>query len=57
MAKPVTLREVAREAQVSPAAISRYPNGTLELPQSTRTRIDPALSDILSRDARLTCAP
>jgi DNA-binding GntR family transcriptional regulator len=25
MAKPVTLRQVAREAQVSPAAISRYP--------------------------------
>jgi DNA-binding LacI/PurR family transcriptional regulator len=35
MAKPVTLREVAREAQVSPVAISRYPNGPLELPQST----------------------
>jgi hypothetical protein len=46
MAKPVTLRG-GRET----AAIPRYPNGTLELPQSTRTRIDPALSDILSTAA------
>ena len=46
MVKPVTLRQVAREAQVSPAAISRYLNGTLELPQPTRTRIDRAVREL-----------
>jgi len=46
MVKPVTLRQVAGEAQVSPAAISRYLNGTLELPQPTRTRIDRAVREL-----------
>src|ERR1700733_5192113 len=46
MVKPVTLRQVAGEAQVSPAAISRYLNGTLELPHPPRTRIDRAVREL-----------
>lgn len=38
-----TLNDVAREAGVSPTAVSRYLNNRIELPEETRTRIDRAV--------------
>lgn len=40
---PASLKDVAREAGLSPAAVSRHLNGTLELPDETRERIDSAV--------------
>jgi len=41
-----TLNDVAREAGLSPTAVSRYLNNRLELPQSTRERIDAAVDKL-----------
>lgn len=41
-----SLKDVAKEAEVSSATISRYLNGTLELPDSTRARIDAAVGKL-----------
>lgn len=41
-----SLKDVAKEAEVSAATVSRYLNGTLELPESTRTRIDAAVGKL-----------
>ncbi|PYE85365.1 LacI family DNA-binding transcriptional regulator [Pseudoroseicyclus aestuarii] len=38
-----TLKDVAREAGVSPAAVSRHLNGRITFPQKTRERIDAAI--------------
>lgn len=38
-----SLKDVAQEAKVSATTVSRYLNGTLELPKNTRTRIDDAV--------------
>ncbi|MEE4188095.1 MAG: LacI family DNA-binding transcriptional regulator [Roseobacter sp.] len=38
-----SLKDVAQEAKVSAATVSRYLNGTLELPADTRMRIDAAV--------------
>lgn len=38
-----SLKDVAREAGLSPAAVSRHLNGTLELPDETRKRIENAV--------------
>ncbi len=40
---PAILKDVAREAGLSPAAVSRHLNGTLELPEETRKRIERAV--------------
>ena len=40
---PASLKDVAKEAGLSPAAVSRHLNGTLELPQETRDRIERAV--------------
>lgn len=40
---PASLKDVAREAGLSPAAISRHLNGNLDLPEETRERIDLAV--------------
>lgn len=40
---PASLKDVAKEAGLSPAAVSRHLNGTLELPDETRQRIDKAV--------------
>ena len=42
----VTLNDVAREAGVSPTAVSRYLNKSIVLPQSTRDRIDAAVKKL-----------
>lgn len=41
-----TLSDVAEEAGVSPTAVSRYLNNRIELPQSTRDRIDKAIAKL-----------
>lgn len=41
-----TLSDVAAEAGVSPTAVSRYLNNRIELPQSTRDRIDAAIAKL-----------
>lgn len=41
-----TLSDVAEEAGVSPTAVSRYLNNRIELPQSTRDRIDRAIAKL-----------
>ena len=41
-----SLKDVAKEAAVSAATISRYLNGTLDLPDSTRQRIDAAVDKL-----------
>lgn len=40
---PASLKDVAKEAGLSPAAVSRYLNGSLELPEETRERIEAAV--------------
>ena len=40
---PASLKDVAKEARLSPAAVSRHLNGTLELPEKTRERIENAV--------------
>jgi LacI family transcriptional regulator len=40
---PASLKDVAKEAGLSPAAVSRHLNGSLELPDETRERIDAAV--------------
>ena len=40
---PASLKDVAREAGLSPAAVSRHLNGSLELPEETRERIEAAV--------------
>jgi LacI family transcriptional regulator len=40
------VKDVARSAGVSPATVSRYLNGSLQLPTSTRHRIDKAVDDL-----------
>ena len=40
---PASLKDVAKVAGLSPAAVSRHLNGTLELPEDTRKRIDLAV--------------
>ena len=44
--KPVTLDQVARTAKLSPAAVSRYLNGTLSLPAATGARIERAVREL-----------
>lgn len=44
--KPATIRDVARKAQVSPAAVSRYLNNQLVLPAATVKRIEAAVRDL-----------
>jgi LacI family transcriptional regulator len=46
MVKSVTLEQVAKVARLSPAAISRYLNGSLSLPLPTRMRIERAVSEL-----------
>jgi len=41
-----SLKDVAKEAAVSVATVSRYLNGTLELPEVTRMRIDAAVGKL-----------
>jgi len=43
--KAVSLKDVATMAGVSPAAISRFLNGTLTLPDETRVRVDKAIKE------------
>lgn len=40
---PASLKDVAKEAGLSPAAVSRHLNGSLELPEETRARIEAAV--------------
>ncbi|WP_299970976.1 LacI family DNA-binding transcriptional regulator [uncultured Roseobacter sp.] len=40
---PVSLKDVAKEAGLSPASVSRHLNGTLDLPVETRDRIEKAV--------------
>ena len=40
---PASLKDVANAAGLSPAAVSRHLNGTLELPEETRERIEQAV--------------
>ena len=46
MVKAVTLEQVARAARLSPAAVSRYLNGSLSLPPTTRMRIERAVHEL-----------
>lgn len=41
-----SLKDVAKEAAVSVATVSRYLNGSLELPETTRQRIDAAVGKL-----------
>ncbi len=41
-----TIKDVARLAGVSPAAVSRHLNGRISLPEGTRTRIDSAIAEL-----------
>ena len=47
--KSPTIREVAREAGVSPATVSRYLNKSIELPRGTSARIDLAVEQLKYR--------
>ncbi|MFK7880201.1 LacI family DNA-binding transcriptional regulator [Roseobacter sp.] len=40
---PASLKDVAKEAGLSPTAVSRHLNGSLELPEKTRDRIERAV--------------
>lgn len=40
---PASLKDVAKAAGLSPAAVSRHLNGSLELPEETRARIEAAV--------------
>ena len=44
--RPVTLEQVAKAAKLSPAAVSRYLNGSLSLPAATRSRIEGAVREL-----------
>ena len=44
MSKPPSLGDVAKAARLSPAAVSRYLNGSLTLPYGTSRRIDDAIA-------------
>jgi LacI family transcriptional regulator len=44
MSKPPSLGDVAKAARLSPAAVSRYLNGSLTLPHATSRRIDDAIA-------------
>ena len=44
MTKPPSLQDVARAAKLSPATVSRYLNGSLNLPQDTADRIDATIA-------------
>jgi LacI family transcriptional regulator len=46
MSKPPSLGDVARAARLSPAAVSRYLNGSLTLPHATSRRIDDAIAKL-----------
>jgi LacI family transcriptional regulator len=46
MSKPPSLQDVARAANLSPATVSRYLNGSLSLPLETSTRIDAAIAEL-----------
>jgi len=46
MTKRITLDQVAKAANLSPAAVSRYLNGLLVLPVETGRRIDQAVKDL-----------
>jgi LacI family transcriptional regulator len=46
---PASLRDVAREAGLSTAAVSRHLNGTLDLPAATRERIETAVRRLAYR--------
>jgi len=41
-----SLKQVAQVAGISPAAVSRFLNGTLQLPLKTRARVDKAIKDL-----------
>lgn len=41
-----TIKDVAKAAGVSPAAVSRHLNGRISLPSETRARIDKAIKDL-----------
>lgn len=41
-----SIKDVAKEAEVSAATVSRYLNGTLELPETTYIRIDAAVAKL-----------
>lgn len=43
---PASLKDVAKEAGLSTAAVSRHLNGTLELPDKTRQRIEKAVRQL-----------
>jgi LacI family transcriptional regulator len=43
---PASLKDVAKQAGLSPAAVSRHMNGTLELPPETRARIERAVRQL-----------
>lgn len=43
---PASLKDVARKAGLSPAAVSRHLNGTLDLPEETRKRIETAVRQL-----------
>jgi LacI family transcriptional regulator len=46
MSKPPSLQDVARAANLSPATVSRYLNGSLALPADTSARIDRAIAEL-----------
>lgn len=46
MLKKATIRDVARVARVSPAAVSRWLNGTIRLPAATGERIHAAVAEL-----------
>ncbi len=44
--KAATIRDVARRANVSPATVSRFLNGSLHLPEATATRVSTAVAEL-----------
>ena len=46
MSRPVTLRDVARVADVSPKTVSRVVNGDVHVTPSTRARVQQAIDDL-----------